>query len=225
MLNFVFKFQSVKKDTLVIGICGGSGSGKTTVIEELVHLMESHKPALLSLDNYYKDIDQQVRDEQGHINFDLPSAIDTDLYLRDLKRLVGGESIRIKKYTFNIRGEQQFIDISYSKIILTEGIFLFNIPEVMRMIDIKIFVELDEEIQLQRRLNRDVKERGYDREAVLYQWYNHVIPAYKNYIEVHKVKADIVLQNDGDLSHLVQLVDRYILNHPLISKFCYSLMQ
>lgn len=225
MLNFVFKFQSVKKDTLVIGICGGSGSGKTTVIEELVHLMESHKPALLSLDNYYKDIDQQVRDEQGHINFDLPSAIDTDLYLRDLKRLVGGESIRIKKYTFNIRGEQQFIDISYSKIILTEGIFLFNIPEVMRMIDIKIFVELDEEIQLQRRLNRDVKERGYDREAVLYQWYNHVIPAYKNYIEVHKVKADIVLQNDGDLSHLVQLVDRYILNHPVISKFCYSLMQ
>jgi uridine kinase len=225
MLNFVFKFRSVKKDTLVIGICGGSGSGKTTVIEELVHLMESHKPALLSLDNYYKDIDQQVRDEQGHINFDLPSAIDTDLYLRDLKRLVGGESIRIKKYTFNIRGEQQFIDISYSKIILTEGIFLFNIPEVMRMIDIKIFVELDEEIQLQRRLNRDVKERGYDREAVLYQWYNHVIPAYKNYIEVHKVKADIVLQNDGDLSHLVQLVDRYILNHPVISKFCYSLMQ
>jgi uridine kinase len=215
----------VKKDTLVIGICGGSGSGKTTVIEELVHLMESHKPALLSLDNYYKDIDQQVRDEQGHINFDLPSAIDTDLYLRDLKRLVGGESIRIKKYTFNIRGEQQFIDIHYSKIILTEGIFLFNIPEVMRMIDIKIFVELDEEIQLQRRLNRDVKERGYDREAVLYQWYNHVIPAYKNYIEVHKVKADIVLQNDGDLSHLVQLVDRYILNHPVISKFCYSLMQ
>jgi uridine kinase len=225
MLNFVFKFRSVKKDTLVIGICGGSGSGKTTVIEELVHLMESHKPALLSLDNYYKDIDQQVRDEQGHINFDLPSAIDTDLYLRDLKRLVGGESIRIKKYTFNIRGEQQFIDIHYSKIILTEGIFLFNIPEVMRMIDIKIFVELDEEIQLQRRLNRDVKERGYDREAVLYQWYNHVIPAYKNYIEVHKVKADIVLQNDGDLSHLVQLVDRYILNHPVISKFCYSLMQ
>lgn len=225
MLNFVFKFRSVKKDTLVIGICGGSGSGKTTVIEELIHLMESHKPALISLDNYYKDIDQQVRDEQGHINFDLPSAIDTDLYLRDLKRLVGGESIRIKKYTFNIRGEQQFIDISYSKIILTEGIFLFNIPEVMRMIDIKIFVELDEEIQLQRRLNRDVKERGYDREAVLYQWYNHVIPAYKNYIEVHKVKADIVLQNDGDLSHLVQLVDRYILNHPVISKFCYSLMQ
>lgn len=215
----------MKKDTLVIGICGGSGSGKTTIIEELIHLMEGHKPALLSLDNYYRDIDQQAKDEHGHINFDLPSAIDTDTFTKDLKRLVSGEPIRIKKYTFNIRGEQQYIDIPYSKIILTEGIFLFNIPEVMRMIDLKIYVELDQDIQLQRRLNRDVKERGYNREAVLYQWYNHVMPAYKNYIEVHKEKADVVLRNDGDLSHLVQQVDRFILNHPVISKFCYSLTQ
>jgi uridine kinase len=213
----------VEKDTLVIGICGGSGSGKTTIIEELMHLMEQRKPALLSLDNYYRDINEQAKDEHGHTNFDLPSAIDSDAFVQDLKRLLNGESLRIKKYTFNVRGQQEYIDIPYSKIILTEGIFLFNIPEAMELIDVKIYVELEEEIQLQRRLNRDVKERGYDKDAVLYQWHNHVVPAYKNFIEVHKENADIIIRNDGDLVHLVDQVDRFILNHPRISQFCYSL--
>lgn len=215
----------MEKDTLIIGICGGSGSGKTTIIEELLHLMTSHKPALLSLDNYYKDISEQTKDEQGQVNFDLPSAIDSASFTEDLKRLVKGESIRIKKYAFNIRGEQQYLDIPYSKIIVAEGIFLFNIPEVMDMIDVKIYVELDHHLQLQRRLQRDVQERGYDKDAVLYQWQNHVVPAFKNYIEIHKEKADVVLRNDGDIGHLVDQVDRYILNHPSISKFCYSLTQ
>jgi len=215
----------VEKDTLIIGICGGSGSGKTTIIEELLHLMTCHKPALLSLDNYYRDLSEQAVDDQGQVNFDLPSAVDSATFTQDLKRLISGESIRIKKYTFNVRGAQQYLDIPYSKIILTEGIFLFNIPEVMDMIDVKIYVELDHELQLERRLQRDVQERGYDKESVLYQWHNHVVPAFKNYIEIHKEKADVVLRNDGDISHLIEQVDRYILNHPKISKFCYSLTQ
>ncbi len=215
----------MEKDTLIIGICGGSGSGKTTIIGELLHLMTSHKPALLSLDNYYKDISEQTKDEQGQVNFDLPSAIDSATFTKDLKRLVNGESIRIKKYAFNIRGEQEYIDIPYSKIIVVEGIFLFNIPEVMEMIDLKIYVELDHDLQLKRRLQRDVQQRGYDKEAVLYQWQNHVVPAFKSFIEIHKDKADIILYNDGEIGHLVEQVDRYILNHPEISKFCYSLSQ
>lgn len=212
----------MKKDTLVIGICGGSGSGKTTIIEELLHLMEGHNPALLSLDNYYRDISEQEKDDNGVVNFDLPAAIDSDQFIIDLKKLIQGESIRIKKYNFNIQGVQEYIDIPCSKIILTEGIFLFNIPEVMSMIDFKIFVELDCDIQLERRLQRDVKERGYNENDVLYQWYNHVLPAYKNYIEIHKDLADVVIINDGDKSHLIKQVDRLVLNHTLINQFCLS---
>ncbi len=215
----------MEKDTLIIGICGGSGSGKTTIIDELLHLITCHKPALLSLDNYYKDIREQTKDNHGQVNFDLPSAVDSVAFTNDLKRLINGESIRIKKYAFNVQGEQQYLDIPYSRIILTEGIFLFNIPEVMELIDVKIYVELDNDLQLERRLQRDVQERGYDKNAVLYQWHNHVIPAFKNYIEIHKKKADVMLRNDGDISHLVAQVDRYVLNHPEISTFCLSLTQ
>jgi uridine kinase len=212
----------VKKENLIIGICGGSGSGKTTIIEELMHLMKEHQPALLSLDNYYKGIDEQARDAQGHVNFDLPGAIDSDRFCQDLERLKSGENIRIKKYHFNIRDKEEFIEISSSRIILTEGIFLFNIPEAMAMIDVKIYVELDHEIQLKRRLQRDVQERGYDKVSVLYQWENHVLPAYKSYIQIHKDKADLVLRNDGDKQFLVNLVDQFILSHPVVNEFCFS---
>lgn len=213
------------KDVLIIGICGGSGSGKTTIIQELMHLLEAHSPALLSLDNYYRDISEQRKDEQGHVNFDLPTAIDSELFTSDLKKLISGESIRIKKYAFNLQGDEQFLDIPSTKIILTEGIFLFNIPEVMSLLDLKIYVELDGGLQLQRRLQRDVKERGYDQEAVLYQWNNHVLPAFKNYIEIHKKDANVIIYNDGDFGHLINQVDRYILNNPRINEFCFSLTQ
>ena len=215
----------MKKDRLIIGICGGSGSGKTTIVEELMHLMKEHKPALLSLDNYYREIEEQVKDEHGQVNFDLPSAIDSERFCADLKRLKKGESLHIKKYQFNIRNKEEYIDIPSSNIILTEGIFLFNIPEALELIDVKIYVELDPDIQLERRIKRDVRERGYDEVSIRHQWEHHVLPAYKKYIGVHKDKADVILVNDGDKSHLIERVDRYILSHPVISKFCYSLTQ
>ncbi len=202
---------------MVIGICGGSGSGKTTIIEEIMNLMKEHHPALLSLDNYYRDISEQAVDENGKVNFDLPDAIDSDQFVSDLKKLISGEDLRIKKYTFNVhRGENQYLDIPYSKIILTEGIFLFHIPEAMKLIDLKIYVELDHDLQLQRRLERDVKERGYDQNDVLYQWHHHVLPAYEKYIRIHKDEADIVILNDGDFNHLIDQVDVMVLNHPKI---------
>lgn len=190
-----------------------------------MHLMKCHQPALLSLDNYYRSIDEQELDAQGQVNFDLPGAIDSTRFCRDLEKLKNGESLTIKKYQFNIRDKEEYIEIPSSKIVLTEGIFLFNIPEAMEMIDVKIYVELDHDIQLQRRLQRDVRERGYDESAILYQWHNHVLPAYQNYIQIHKEKADIVVRNDGDIRYLVEQVDRFILAHPVVSEFCYSLSQ
>ena len=213
----------MRKDCLIIGVCGGSGSGKTTIVEELMHLMKDHKPALWSVDNYYKEIEEQEKDEFGQINFDLPTAIDADRFCQDLIRLKNGASLHIKKYQFNIRDRVEYIDIPASKIILTEGIFLFNIPEALALIDVKIFVELDLDIQLERRILRDVRERGYDEASIRHQWEHHVLPAYKKYIEMHKDDADVVFHNDGDKSHLIDKVDKYILAHPVVSEFCCSL--
>jgi uridine kinase len=213
----LFETTKLEVKPIVIGICGGSGSGKTTVIETLTSLMREEPPALLSMDNYYKDISLQHKDEHGKVNFDLPSALDTDAFLSDLNKLKNGEAIRIKEYTFNLRDQVSYIDIKSAKVILTEGIFLFNVPGIMDVLDFSVFVKLNESKQLHRRLTRDVEERGYSQEDVMYQWNNHVLPAYKSYIEVHENHADVVLTNDGDLSALIEQIDSKILNHPVVN--------
>lgn len=208
----------MEKRPIIIGICGGSGSGKTTVIEEIMLLMREDKPALLSMDNYYKDLLEQEKDALGKVNFDLPTALNTDIFFQDLNKLKRGESLRIKKYAFNMRDQVEFITIPSSKIILTEGIFLFHVPGIMELLDIKIFIDLDAEIQLERRLKRDVQERGYSEKDVLYQWHNHVVPAYEKYIRVYKKDADLVLCNKGNTEELVTQIDSFILKHPLVKR-------
>lgn len=183
-----------------------------------MHLIWEEKPSLLSMDNYYKDVSEQEKDMLGRVNFDLPTAVNTDLFCEDLNKLKQGKNLRIKKYTFNMRKHEEFITIASSKIILTEGIFLFHVPGIMDLLDIKIFIDLDAGIQLERRLKRDVKERGYSEEDILYQWNNHVIPAYENYIQVYKNDADLVLCNAGDPKKLVTQIEAYILNHPLVKR-------
>lgn len=218
---FTFVHQNVtdlENKPLVIGICGGSGSGKTTVVEEVMLLMQEEKPSLLSMDNYYIDISEQVKDTLGRVNFDLPTALNTDLFFQDLNKLKQGSSLHIKKYAFNMRNQVEFITIPSSKIILTEGIFLFHVPGIMDILDIKIFIDLDAGIQLERRLKRDVQERGYSEEDVLYQWHNHVIPAYENFIKVYRNEADLVLCNAGDPKKLVKQIEAFILNHPQVKR-------
>jgi uridine kinase len=183
---------------MVIGICGGSGSGKTTILKRLAKDFESLRPSVFSMDNYYKPIQQQAKDENGNVNFDLPTALDRERLVDDLTRLIQGESIDVVEYQFNTGNHKHvLITIDPSPLIIVEGIFVFEYQEVLELLDFSIFIDVDLTTQLDRRLYRDQENRGYSREAILYQWNHHVLPCYNKYIAPHESKADFIFHNDS----------------------------
>lgn len=197
---------------MVIGICGGSGSGKTTLLNRLAERYSQLNPSVFSLDNYYKPKEEQQKDDKGVINFDLPSALDHKKLEEDLSRLVSGETIEVFEYHFNTSPNRHvLITIEPSDLIIVEGLFVFEYEAVYKLLDFKIFVDVDPSIQLDRRIYRDQESRGYSREAILYQWENHVIPCYENYLAPHETKADFIYHNDSrsekDFMRLTKLVE------------------
>lgn len=183
---------------MIIGICGGSGSGKTTLLKRLCTEFESVMPSIFTMDNYYYPIDKQFVDDNGYYNFDLPGALDQKRLVEDLKRLKQGESVLVKEYHFNSPPDKHvLLTIDPSELIIVEGLFLFHYPEVRELLDFSIFINVDPKIQLDRRLYRDQETRGYTREAILYQWENHVMPCYENYLLPYKGVADFQFRNDA----------------------------
>lgn len=181
----------------IIGITGGSGVGKTTLIDMLYEKFKG-KISTLSLDNYYKPKHLQAVDSNGIINFDLPSALYIDDLKTDLDKLWEYKSIQQKIYQFNHPGKTEEYRVIYpNQILLVEGLFVMHYPFVKSRLDYKVYLSVDKEKQLERRLKRDVEERNYSVEEVLYQWENHVLPAYENYVLPYKVEADIVITNDS----------------------------
>ncbi len=182
---------------MIVGICGGSGSGKTTLLKRFAKHFSDVKPTVFSMDNYYLPIEQQQLDEQGKVNFDLPTALDKNLLINDLQLLCKGEAIEQTEYHFNAdRGRKVLITLEPSELIIVEGLFLFEYPEVNELLDFSVFVEVAPAVQLDRRLYRDQESRGYSREAILYQWENHVLPCYQNFIQPHLSKANFIFKND-----------------------------
>ena len=182
----------------VIGITGGSGVGKTTLIHKLQHVFAG-KVATLSLDNYYKPKSDQQRDLNNIVNFDLPTALDAKLLKSDVETLLEGKAIKQKLYHFNHPDkEEEFQIVEPKTILLIEGLFVMHYAFIRSKLDYKVFLDVDENTQLERRLKRDAQERSYDRDEVMYQWENHVIPAYRNYILPYKKEADLIITNHDD---------------------------
>jgi uridine kinase len=185
------------KNPFVIGICGGSGSGKTTLLKRLSETFDGINPSVFSMDNYYFPIEIQQKDKNGIVNFDLPTALDERKLSKDLVQLVNGQPIEVKEYFFNAPPDKNvLITIQPSEIIIVEGLFLFHYPIVFKALQYSVFVDVDHEIQLDRRIYRDQETRGYKRSDILYQWENHVLPCYENYIEPYKLNADFIFRND-----------------------------
>jgi len=182
---------------MIIGICGGSGSGKTTLLKRLAQSFSELYPSVFSMDNYYLSIDQQQLDANGEINFDLPTALDQQQLTSDLQMLAKGEPIEVKEYHFNAPPDKNvLITIQPSELIIVEGLFLFEYQEVHKLLDFSIFIEVDQDVQLDRRLYRDQETRGYTREAIIYQWENHVTPCYNNYLFPYRSVANFSYRND-----------------------------
>lgn len=199
---------------MVIGICGGSGSGKTTLLNRLAEHYSEYNPSVFSMDNYYKPVEEQTVDENGMVNFDLPSALDRELLVSDLRKLTNGEEIEVFEYQFNASQKHVLITIEPSELIIVEGLFVFEYEEVRELIDFGIFVDVDPTIQLDRRIYRDQESRGYTRNEILYQWHNHVVPCYEKYLAPHETKADFIFHNDSrgenDFKRLVTQLEKVL---------------
>ena len=184
---------------MIIGICGGSGSGKTTLLRRLCNEYRSLNPSVFSLYNYYLPIEMQQKDSNGIVNFDLPSALDRNKIIEDLNSLISGSPIKVKEYNFNSPPHiNNYIDIDPSDLIIVEGLFLFYYSEIKRHLDMSVYVTVDSDVQLKRRINRDQSQRGYSIDDIIYQWENHVNPCHSQYIEPYKNDADYFFRNDSN---------------------------
>ena len=184
------------KKPLLVSIIGGSGSGKSTIIEELKHAFSGIIPAILSMDNYYLPKSQQLKDKKGIWNFDLPTAFDLERWERDVKAMLEGKDIELKEYMFeNFDQEPQFFKVKSSQLIFIEGIFVLHHKPVAELVDYKIYVHADKKTRLGRRLERDSNSRGIEKDIILHQWNDHVKPAHKVHVKVHRKNANIVINN------------------------------
>ena len=191
----------------LVGIAGGSGSGKTSLVRALRERMPEGTVCLVSQDDYYLSKEEQGVDTNGKVNFDLPQGIDLDGLAKDLRTLVTGEPIYRKKYTFNIDGQEpKLIELRPAPVILVEGLFVLHHEPVRELFDLRVFIETSEGAQLDRRIKRDTKERGYGEEEIMYQWDNHVLPAYRNYLMPYRHLCDLHVVNENNFERALTVL-------------------
>lgn len=204
-----------KKSSYIVGLAGGSASGKTTFIQKLSEVFGENQVCVISQDHYYKGLSEQLRDENGIVNFDHPTGIDFKRIKQDLRSLLKGNTVEIVEYTFNNPAvfPKQMI-FKPAPIILLEGLFVYADKGLRSMFDYQLYIDAEDEVTLQRRLDRDTTERGMSTEEVLYQWEKHVKPAYDEFLKPHKSSADYVIQNTTNfqegLTHVIQKFKEFI---------------
>jgi uridine kinase len=197
------------KKPIVIGITGGSGSGKTFFLNKLAERINN--TALLSMDNYYIEISKQPIDENGVENFDKLESIDTDKFVSDIERLIKGETVVLKEYTFNNKdAEPKIITINSQPIILVEGIFALHLEKVRALTDLNLYIEAPDFLMIKRRILRDATERGYDLDDVLYRFEHHVTPAFKEYISPSRKWADLIVPNHGSFDRALNVISAFL---------------
>jgi uridine kinase len=203
--------MSINKRPYIIGITGGSASGKTLFLTRLMEQFETDDICLLSQDNYYRPKEHQTKDENGIENFDLPTAIDDVAFAADVEKLRLGEIVTREEYTFNNSDKiPNLLHFFPKKILVVEGIFVFHFPEVAKLLDLKIFIDAQDKIKLKRRIKRDNEERGYDLQDVMYRWKYHVKPTYEEFIRPHKRSCDIVIPNNHHFEKGLQVIVSYL---------------
>ena len=182
---------------LVIGIAGGTGSGKTTVVNQIINELPENEVCVISQDSYYKSTDSLTYEERIKINFDHPRAIDFELLEKHITELKKGEIIQQPVYSFVTHNRtKDYIETHPRKVVIIEGILIFNNKKLLDLFDIKIFVHADADERLIRRLRRDIKERGRDIDEVLDRYKNTLKPMHQQFIEPTKSFADIIIPND-----------------------------
>ena len=203
----------MEKKILVIGIAGGTGSGKTTLMKNLIREF-SDVVTVLSHDNYYKRHDDMTYEERCGLNYDEPAALETDLMARHLDVLRQGGAIDCPVYDFTVHNRSdETIRISPEKVIIVEGILIFENKELRDLMDIKVFVDTDADVRLCRRILRDVEERGRTLESVVTQYQTTVKPMHEMYVEPSKKFADIIIPEGGENKVALDMIMGRIRRH------------
>lgn len=202
------------KNILVIGIAGGSGSGKSTLVKNLIAEFPD-MVTVLSHDNYYRRHDELTYEQRTHLNYDEPGSLETDLMARHLEILRHGGCIDCPVYDFTIHNRlDATIPVVPEKVIIVEGILIFENRQLRDLMDIRVFVDADADVRLCRRILRDVKQRGRTLESVLEQYQQIVKPMYEQYVEPSKKFADIIVPGGGQnmvaLEMLIGRIGRHL---------------
>lgn len=200
---------------LIIGIAGGTGSGKTTVVDQIITELPKNEVCVISQDSYYRDISHLTYDERVGINFDHPNSIDFDLLVSHLVELRKGNSFEQPVYSFVDHNRTDKTITTYPrKVVIVEGILILTNPEIREMFDIKVYVHADSDERLIRRLKRDMADRGRDLNEVLDRYQNTLKPMHQEFIEPTKEFADIIIPTNRQNTVAVSLI-RSIINQKL----------
>lgn len=201
---------------LIIGIAGGTGCGKTTVVNQIINELPPNEVGIISQDSYYNDLSHLSMEERVKVNFDHPSAIDFSLLSEHLKALRSGQSVQQPVYSFKAHNRTGETETTIPrKVMIVEGILILTNPELRKLFDIKIYVHADSDERLIRRIKRDVEERGRDMEEVLTRYQTTLKPMHQQFIEPTKEYADIIIPNNKYNTVAINIV-RTIINERLI---------
>ena len=197
-------------DIRVVGVAGGSGGGKTTLTNNLIRTF-GDKVSIVHHDNYYRAHDDLTYEERSRLNYDEPEAFETEMMVEHLRLLRQGRSIHCPVYDFTVHNRSKETELIVPRpVILVEGILIFAVPELVELMDMKVFVDTDADVRLARRVIRDVEQRGRTVRSVVEQWQATVKPMHEKYVEPSKKNADIIVPEGGRNKVALELIVGHI---------------
>lgn len=201
-------------NTIVIGIAGGTGSGKTTLTQRLREHFGEEEVSVINHDSYYKRHDELPYEERCKLNYDHPDSFDTDLMIEHLRQLRAGHSVEVPVYDYTIHNRSdKTVTVHPAPVIIVEGILIFASQELCDQMDIKVFVDTDADVRILRRIVRDVKSRGRTLDSVVTQYLTTVKPMHEQFVEPSKRKADLIIPEGGQNAVALDMLIKWVSNH------------
>ena len=201
-------------NTIIIGIAGGTGSGKSTLTERLRDHFGQNEVSVINHDSYYKRHDELPYAERCKLNYDHPDSFDTELMVKHLQALRRGKAVEVPVYNYAINNRSdQTITVRPAPVIIVEGILIFTSPELCDLMDLKVFVDTDADVRILRRIVRDVKARGRTLDSVVTQYLTTVKPMHEQFVEPSKRKADLIVPEGGRNEVALDMLIKWVSNH------------